>query len=196
MIKGLEELKRLLIVVDMVNGFVKEGKMADKEIAKIIPEQLRLIKEFIEKGDGVAFIKDSHNKNSREFKRYPEHCEIGTSESELVDELKPFEESSLVYEKNSTSALFAERYLSDIERMKKLEEIVVVGCCTDICVLNLVIPQQNYFDQNNRDVEIVVPMNAVETYDAPFHNRGEYNDMAFKLMNQAGIKLVKRYGGK
>ena len=102
---------------------------------------------------------------------------------------------ALMHEKNSTSAIFSKGLLENIEKMKKLEEVVVVGCCTDICVINLAIPLQNYFDEKNRDISIVVPTNAVETYDSPNHNAEEYNNWAFKGMNQAGIKLVKKYEG-
>ena len=36
---------------------------------------------------------------------------------------------------------------------------------------------------------------TVETYDAPNHNREEYNERAFKFMAQNGIK-IKKIGGK
>ncbi|MDD2625150.1 MAG: cysteine hydrolase [Bacilli bacterium] len=194
--KNLEELKKLLIVVDMVNGFVKEGIMSDRQIESIIPEQLRLIDETLREGEGLAFIKDSHNKGCREFDRYPEHCVKGTKESELVNELLPYEKKSLSYSKNSTSTIYAKDFINDIEKMKALREIIITGCCTDICVMNLAIPLQNYFDQIDRRVNITLPLNAVETYNSESHNRDEYNNMAFKLMEQSGIKLVKRYGGK
>ncbi|MDD3995240.1 MAG: cysteine hydrolase [Bacilli bacterium] len=194
--KNLEELKKLLIVVDMVNGFVKEGIMSDRQIESIIPEQLRLIDETLREGEGLAFIKDSHNKGCREFDRYPEHCVKGTKESELVDELLPYEKNSLSYSKNSTSTIYAKDFINDIEKMKALREIIITGCCTDICVMNLAIPLQNYFDQIDRRVNITLPLNAVETYNSESHNRDEYNNMAFKLMEQSRIKLVKRYGGK
>jgi len=42
-------------------------------------------------------------------------------------------------------------------------------------------------------VEIIVPKDAVETYDGPNHNRDELNNKAFDFMNQAGIKLVNTY---
>ena len=62
---------------------------------------------------------------------------------------------------------------------------------------NLAIPLQNYFDEQNRRVDIIVPQNAVETYDSSQHQKDEYNKMAFSLMEQAGIQLVKKYkGGK
>ncbi len=193
--KELEELKQLLIIVDMVNGFVKEGAMADKKIAHIIPEQLRLIKMILEKNEGLAFIKDNHELGCREFERFPIHCVIGTEEAELVDELKPYEKEALVYSKNSTSAIFAPNFMKDIQRMKNLKEVIITGCCTDICDMNLAIPLQNYFDQNNQKVDIIVPTNAVETYDAPYHNRDEYTKMAYKFLEQSGIQLVKKYGG-
>ena len=37
--------------------------------------------------------------------------------------------------------------------------------------------------------KIVIPKNAVETYNAPNHMRDEYNEMALKLMKQAGGKI-------
>lgn len=194
-IEKLERIKKLLINIDMVNGFVREGPLHDKDIAKIIPEQIRLIEMFLENKDALAFVKEAHEENCREFDRYPVHCLKGTHEAELVDELKPYEKDALVYLKNSTSALFAPNFLDDIKVMKNLREIVITGCCTDICDFNLAVPLNNYFDQVNRRVDIVMPLNAVETFDAPFHRRDEYSDAAYKLLNQAGIKLVKKYEG-
>jgi len=55
----------------------------------------------------------------------------------------------------------------------------------------MALPTKKYFDQNNRDIEVIVPKNVVDTYDAPWHNREEYSDMAFKLMTQAGIIIVE-----
>lgn len=192
--KDIEKIERGLFVIDMVNGFVREGAMADPSIEGIIPEVEKLVEEFLKHGDGVFFIKDAHEKDCAEFKRYPKHCVKETSEARLVDELIPYEKYAAgVYEKNSTSAIFAPGLLSDLEKMNNLKELVGVGCCTDICVTNFLIPVQNYFDENNKSVCITVPKNAVETYDAPFHKRDEYNEMAFKLMNQAGVSLVKRY---
>jgi nicotinamidase-related amidase len=187
--KRKEDLEKLLVVVDMVNGFVREGVMSSENIEHIIPRIKTLVDKAIGEGDGVAFIKDTHNPDSLEFKKFPPHCIKGTSESELVSELKPYEKDSLVYEKNSTSAMFAPGFVSDLEQMKKLREVIITGCCTDICVLNLAIPLTNYFDQNNREVGVSVVSDAVETYDAPNHKASEYNEMSLKLMRQAGIKI-------
>lgn len=193
----LENVKKLLIVVDMVNGFVREGVMASQNIEHIVPVVTNLVNKFtIDDGSLVAFIKDTHSEFAREFKKFPKHCVRGTREAENIDELKKYENISLVYEKNSTCAIFAKGFLDDINKMKKLKEIVICGCCTDICVINLAIPLDNYFDEFNKDIDIIISEDSVETYDSENHNAKEYNEMAFKLMKQSGIKLVKRYGGK
>lgn len=193
--KKYEELKKLLVVVDMINGFVKEGNMADPYIEHIIPNQLEIINEIIKEEEGLAFIRDTHDLDCIEFKRYPIHCVKGTSESEVVDELKPFEKKGITYLKNSTSTIYAPNFLNDIDKMKKLKEVIITGCCTDICVMNLAIPLKNYFDQMNRDIEITVPEDAIETYNSDIHNRDDYNKMAKVLMKQSGINIVNTYGG-
>ena len=85
--------------------------------------------------------------------------------------------------------MFAEGFINDLEKMKKLREVIITGCCTDICVLNLAIPLTNYFDQQDREVDVTVVEDAIETYNSPAHNREEYNEMSLKLMKQAGIKV-------
>lgn len=187
----MKNYKKVLYVVDMVNGFVNEGIMHDEYIGHTIEEQVDLVKKFKKEKEVVALIKDNHEENCVEFNTFPKHCVIGTTEADLVDELKEYEEDSLVYTKNSTSAMFAPGLVSDIEKMDNLEEIVVCGCCTDICILNFVLPLKNYFNQIDRDITIYVVEKATETYGSPNHNRDEYNEMAYKLMKQAGIKIVK-----
>lgn len=190
--KDLEKVKQILINVDMVNGFVNIGAMHDDYIRHTIPIQIKLMEEFETDEEKLnVIIKDTHKENCREFKRYPVHCVENTEESELVDELKRFEnENAIVFKKNSTSTIYAQGFLDMIDALRNLEKVVIVGCCTDICILNLAIPLQNYFDQKDRDIKITISKETVETYDAPGHSREEYNQMAFKLMSQAGIEIV------
>lgn len=190
--KDLEKVKQILINVDMVNGFVNIGAMHDDYIRHTIPIQIKLMEEFETDEEKLnVIIKDTHKENCREFKRYPVHCVENTEESELVDELKRFEnENAIVFKKNSTSTIYAQGFLDMIDALRNLEKVVIVGCCTDICILNLAIPLQNYFDQKDRDIKITISKETVETYDALGHSREEYNQMAFKLMSQAGIEIV------
>ena len=184
----------MLYVVDVLNGFVRGSNLADSTVSYIIPEIVRLVEEIKNDTDSVvAFIKDSHQMGCKEFDTFPVHCLEGSWEAELVDELKPYENDALVYYKNSTSAMFAPGFMSDVDKMKNLREAIIVGLELDICDINLGIPLINYFNQNNRDVDVIVPMNAVETFDSPVHNREEYTNMAYKFMEQGGLKLVRKY---
>lgn len=192
--KDLNKITRMALVIDMVNGFVKYGAMHDKSIAKIIPNQIELLEKMQGETDIVAIVKDTHEKDCMEFKTYPEHCVKGSGEENLVDELSKFEtEDSLVYEKNSTDVTHVAKFFEDIKKMPNLKEVVAIGCCTDICVLNAVISMRTYFNQENMNIDIVMPKNCVETYDAPVYNQEEYNKMAYKLISQSGVKVVENY---
>ncbi|MEA5017211.1 MAG: isochorismatase family cysteine hydrolase [Erysipelotrichaceae bacterium] len=188
---NIANIRKLFVVVDMVKGFVEIGPMSDKKIAKIVGVIKALLKRFSADDQGLAFVNDAHLPNSLEFQRYPTHCLKDTEEAEIVDDLKLFERQALVYEKNSTSAIFNDTFINDLKKMILLDEVIIVGCCTDICVLNLAIPLRNYFDQNDLDIKVTVLTDAVETYHSDDHDRDEYNDIAFKLMKQAGILLRK-----
>ena len=184
-------MSKLLIIVDMIKGFVNEGAMHDKGIANIIPETINYIEKFINEGYKVLFIKDAHDEDAVEFNDFPKHCLKGTCESELVDELLKYENGQNSIEKNSTSAMFAPGFVEYIEKINDLEEIVIGGCCTDICVLNLAIPLKNYLNQVDKKIAVIVPKSIVETYHAEgVHDREEYNEMAYKLMSQSGIKVI------
>ena len=186
-------MKDMLIVVDMVNGFVREGMLHDEEIGSIIPRQEEMIQNYLEKGGLVLFIKDTHNINSKEFERFNGmHCLKGTSEAELVDELKKYEnlDNVISIEKNSTSFMEAPKFRNLIECLKDLENIDIIGCCTDICVFNGAIGLANYRDEWDKKFNINVHEDMIATYGE--NNRKEYVDAAKLLMLQQGINLVKK----
>lgn len=193
-VKNLKVYETALIVVDMVNGFVNEGVLHDKNIKKIVPRQLELLEEAEKKGSLIILVKDTHNKNATEFKRFGNttHCIKGTSEAELIDELKPFEQKDnvITVEKNSTSLMESPEFRKIVRQAENLKEVNFVGCCTDICVFNGAMGLANYYDQWNRDVTINVHEDAIATYSE--EDRGEYVQSAKLLMKQQGINLVSK----
>ena len=190
---NLESVRRLYIFVDTTNAFAREGLLAEPYVLHTVSELVRIAQIATTDEEGkLMFIIDFHTKDSVEFDRYPEHGVEGTNEVKVISELETYAKDALIFRKNSTSAIFSKGFIETILKMVSLEEVVIVGWDTDICVMNLAIPLQNLFDELNRRVKIIIPKNAVETYDAPNHNRDEYNEMAFKFMNQAGIEVVKK----
>ena len=193
-IKNLKMYKGCLVVVDMVNGFVREGMLHDEEIAKTISRQIELIKEAKKEGKLIVFIKDTHDVDSAEFERFGDlpHCLRDTSESELVSELKVFEngEDTISIEKNSTNFMEAPEFRELMEHEVDMNEFDIVGCCSDICVFDGAMGLAGYLDQNNRRHVIRVHEDAIATYAE--NDRKNYVEAAKLLAEQHGIQYVKK----
>ena len=67
-----------------------------------------------------------------------------------------------------------------------------MGCLSEVCVKNGGITLKNYFDQNNRDIEVAVVEDAIDTYDAPGHNAAEVTERAIQDMLANGLKTYGR----
>ena len=192
-LKNFKVYKKALIVVDMVNGFVKEGVLHDDSIARVIPRQIELIKEYHNEGELVIFIQDTHTKESTEHKRFPDyHCLKGSGEEEVVEELKQFTnlDNTICIPKNNTSFMEAQPFRDVMEEASNIKEFDIVGCCTDICICNGPMGLSCYLDEHNRDSVIRVHQDAVTTFSED--NRQNYVDAAYLLMEQQGIQLVKK----
>ena len=192
MIKNLKLYERVLIVVDMVNGFVYNGPLHDIECSKIIPRQKAIIDDYLDNGDLVVFIKDTHTKDSTEFSRMPIHCLENTDESELVPELREYvgRDNVITINKNSTSFNEAPEFRELITNLVNLKRVDEIGVCTDICDFNGIMGLANRLNQENRDVSIYVHEDAVATFNET--ERREYVEAAKLLMKQQGINIIRK----
>ena len=190
--KNLEEVNSAIFVIDMNNGFCEEGALADPTIKGIVPNIRKIIMDGLKRESALFFVNDKHTEDSVEIKRYAGHC-ITPREQKTIKELSIFEEyADRVFYKNSTCALFAPGMMEMLLQMKNLERIVITGCCTDICIMNFAVALRNFMDEWNVDVDIVVPINAVETFHIPnVHEREEANQFGYRVMESNGIRLIK-----
>lgn len=183
------EKHELLVVVDMIRGFIEQGPLADPAISHIIDDNVELIKDFTKRGQPVIAFRDAHAPDSKEFAFYPPHCVKGSKESELVDAIAAFQDKMLVIEKDTTNGFQTPAFQSYIADEVPFGRIVVIGCCTDICVLQFVLSLKTYLQQRRHDTDVVVVQDCVETFEIPGHPRAEFNEFSFKLMKNAGISL-------
>lgn len=190
--KNLEEVNSAIFVIDMNNGFCEEGALADPTIKGIVPNIREIIMDGLKRESALFFVNDKHTEDSVEIKRYAGHC-ITPREQKTIKELSIFEEyADRVFYKNSTCALFAPGMMEMLLQMKNLKRIVITGCCTDICIMNFAVALRNFMDEWNVDVDIVVPINAVETFHIPnVHEREEANQFGYRVMESNGIRLIK-----
>lgn len=190
--KEINEIQEAVFLIDMNVGFCEEGNLADPTIKTIVPNIIPIVDAIVRKGEGFFVVNDAHDENSVELKRYAEHCH-NENESRTIKELAIYEEyANRTFYKNSTCALFAPGMMDMLMEMINLKRVIIVGCCTDICIQNFAIALRNFFDQMNMDIEIIVPKNAVETFHIPeVHDRKINNERAYTVMENTGITLVK-----
>lgn len=194
-IKQLKEYKRALYNIDMVNGFVNFGPMANPSYNNLVKEQLNIMEDFRREQEGIFLVGEGHTKNALEFKNYPEHCVLGTEEAEFIPELTSYIQlpNTRVYRKNSINGMLNNQVRNDIDAMKNLKEVIFMGVCEDLCVMDFARTYARYLDEINHEANLFVVANTVDTFDAPSHNREEWKKIARMVMEQAGITYVENY---
>ena len=187
------EFLKALFMIDMNNGFVNFGPMANPKYNDLVPEQQALIEMFREEDELVNFILENHDKNALEFVSYPEHCVEGTEEAKLIPEFQDEENkpNTRTYYKNSINGMLNRTLQDDIKALEKLKMIVLAGVCGDLCVMDFGRTLLRYLDEINHDLKVFVVKSCVDTFDAPGHNREEWLDIAYKVLEQAGAVVVE-----
>ena len=187
-----ENIRKALYMIDMNNGFVNFGNMANPKYNELVNEQLKLINKFRKENQLVNFVLEGHTTDSIEFDSYPSHCVLGTKEAELIPEFiyEQNKENTRTYYKNSINGMLNRNLQDDIKSQDNLNEIVIGGVCADLCVMDFARTFSRYLDEINRRAKIFVVENTIDTYDSLDHNREEWMDIAKKVMTQAGIIMV------
>lgn len=176
-----------VFVMDMVNGFAKAGALYSPRTETLIPG-IRTRLDKTPQAQHIAFA-DTHQADSLEFASYPPHCVEGTEECAVVDELA--DAISLVIPKNSTNGFLEMPLVEWLHQNLHIQRYVVVGCCTDICVLQFAAAMQTFFVHNHMEKELIVPVNLVDTYDIPGVHSGELMQAAaLAMLAGSGIRLV------
>ena len=159
-----------LFSVDMVNGFCHAGALSSPRIAAIIPEVVAAFQGAYAIGvRNFVLAQDCHTPDAVEFAAFPPHCQAGTNEAENIPELArlPFADLYTTVEKNSLNAFHGTQLPAWIETHADLSTAVIVGDCTDLCVYQLAMHLRLDANAHNRRLRVIVPANAVQTYDMP-----------------------------
>ncbi|HUH06904.1 MAG TPA: isochorismatase family cysteine hydrolase [Egibacteraceae bacterium] len=169
-----------LIVVDMQNGFLREGNLASDRCLAVLPDVISEVTAALAADHYVFFTADTHELDDEEFKIFPVHCVRGTSEAQLVDELQPFldRDNVFVVRKRRYSALFETELEGHLNRFG-IDRVRICGVCTDICVLHTTA------DLRNRDIDVTVAAAATATFDAPGHAGDDVQ--RFSIAHLSGI---------
>jgi len=135
---GVIYMSKILIVVDMQNDFI-DGALGTKEAQAIVPKVITKIKNH--KGQ-VMYTRDTHEEGyleTQEGKKLPvEHCLKGTSGWELETTIGALakERSSMIFDKPAFGAMNLAGCLHGINKVADVNEVELIGLCTDICVIS------------------------------------------------------------
>ena len=153
-----------VIIVDMQNGFMRpDGTLYCGDQARaIIPRIAARVEREKAAGAALFFTQDSHAENDREFEMFPPHCIAGSDEERIISELAPLAQDAQIVKKRRYSAFF-ETELAAMLAALAPDKVVVMGDCTDICVLHTVAGLRN------RDYPVEVPADCVASFDPQQH---------------------------
>ena len=165
-----------LFSVDMLNGFCYEGPLSSPRVKGIIPAVVTAFKDAYAIGvRNFVLAQDCHTPASVEFVDFPPHCQLGTEEANTIPELAqlPFADLYTVVSKNSLNAFLATDLSQWLDTHRDLSTVIVVGNCTDLCVYQLAMHLKLAANAQNNSLRVIVPANAVQTYDTPLETAKE-----------------------
>ncbi|MFS0749061.1 cysteine hydrolase family protein [Oceanobacillus sp. 1P07AA] len=165
--------KKALINIDYTIDFVAEdGALTTGKPGQVIESKIvQITKTFAEQGNYVVFAIDAHQPDDEyhpEQKLFPPHNIVGTKGRQLFGELESVyqrirEQENVYYFDKTRYSAFAGTDLELKLRERGIEEVHLVGVCTDICVLHTAV------DAYNKGFRIVIHQDAVASFNQLGH---------------------------
>ena len=125
---------KVLCVIDMQNDFI-DGALGTKEAEAIVENVKAKIELYRKNGDTVIFTRDTHSEdymNTQEGKNLPvPHCIKGSKGWEISEKLDTA--SDKIIDKPTFGSFELAEYISTLA---DVDEIELIGLCTDICVIS------------------------------------------------------------
>jgi nicotinamidase-related amidase len=155
----------------MIVGFCDRGSLASARVDALTAPVVELFRRGYEQGiRHFVLLQDTHELQALQFAAWPVHCLRGSEEAETIPELRelPFAPDFTVIEKNTLHPGLGTTFDGWWDRHPELRTAIVVGDCTDLCVYQLAMHlRQRANARNLAGFEVIVPANAVDTYDLP-----------------------------
>lgn len=198
--EDIERIEEIVFVIDMINGFVKFGPLAAPSIMRVVPFQQEILEESENKPNSInVFGNDDHGTNAREFSVYGEHAN-NREEKEVIPELASYKKNGLEFKKNSINLMLAPGVIPFLKKIKNLKRVYVIGCLSEVCVKRFLYTINEYFDQEEQNIDVFVYENGIDTYDAPGHNADKVTEDVLNEIesiykpkeNTTGIKVLRR----
>lgn len=166
-------MKKALLNVDYTNDFVAvDGALTCGTPGQVLHDYIvEVTEQFHDAGEYVAFLIDQHFENDTfhpESDLFPPHNIEGTDGRKLYGELEELyqeikDDDNVEYFDKTRYSAFAGTNLELKLRERGIEEVHIVGVCTDICVLHTAV------DAYNKGFKIVVHKKGVASFNQAGH---------------------------
>lgn len=182
-----------VVIVDMLLGFTRLGPLKSPRVDALTGPIARFLTALEGAGLRTAYrLEDAHTDHAGEFAVYPRHCLAGTEEAEPVPELLeiPLFRAAKRIAKNALSV----QDRLDLEAIVfglGIRKVILVGDCTDLCIAANALPLRFAANAREHDLTVTVPMDLVDTFDAPGHPADVMHRFALYHMGRNGIEVVR-----
>ena len=141
-------------MVDMLNDFV-DGSLGNPRARQIVEPIQLLLAHARDNGWVVVFSNDAHEPDDPELKVWGAHAMAGDAGAQVIDELRPKPSASEFVSAKRAYGAFDGTDLDERLRGLGVDEVVVVGQHTHICV------RHTSYGALIRGYEITVPRDGV-----------------------------------
>ena len=172
----VDPARTALVVVDMQNDFVKAGgalQVADAEAT--IPVIRGLIELAETHGMRVVYSQDTHREGDPEWEIWPEHAREGSWGWEIVEDLAPKAEATVVRKVRYDA--FYGTHLDHFLRLWGVDTVIVCGTVANICV------HYTAASAALRWYRVVIPRDATSALE-PFDLESSLRQTAFLFAGQ------------
>lgn len=140
---------KALIVIDFQNDFVY-GSLGTPEARSIISTVKSLVEKAYEDDNVIIYTRDTHyhdySKTQEGYKLSVPHCLYGTEGWRVVPECDLKEIAcNLVFHRDKNT--FGYNDWENEPLLKTVDEIIICGVCTDICVVTNALLLKTYFPE-------------------------------------------------
>lgn len=131
---------KILVVVDMQNDFIT-GSLGTKEAQTIVPNVKKKIEETYKNKGYVFFTRDTHDEDyldTLEGKKLPvPHCLSNSWGWEITEDIRAKDNADWdVINKTTFGSIYLGTLITSYANYGNVDEIELIGLCTDICVIS------------------------------------------------------------
>ena len=183
---GVDPARTALLVIDMQNDFVEQGGgLVVPEAEATVPAITRLLELARARRMRVVYSQDTHRQGDPEWDVWPEHCREGSWGWEIVAELAPAVDDTVL--RKTRHDVFYGTPLDHLLRLWDVDTLVICGAVANISV------QYTAGSAALRSYAVVIPRDAISALE-PFDLEASLRQTAFvfagRVTTAEGVHLI------